>query len=87
MSYYRNAKYVYISSVVDCIFPMWLHQYMSHFTYSSYNVILTSEQEVRSIFPLYFFLSPCPLSLSSVTVGNETPCGKPAHTCPHGETI
>ena len=30
----RNANYVYISSMADCIFPRQLHQYISHSEYS-----------------------------------------------------
>ena len=52
----RNANYVYISSMVDCIFPRQLQQYMPHLTYFSCNVISTLDQD-----PFLFF---CPLSLT-----------------------
>ena len=52
----RNANYVYISSMADCIFPRQLHQYMSHLTYSSCNGISTLDQDP--------FLFLCPLSLT-----------------------
>ena len=74
----RNANYVYISSMVDCIFPRQLQQYMPHLTYFSCNVISTLDQD-----PFLFF---CPLS-DPVTVGNEPPRSKQAHTSPQGETI
>lgn len=75
----RNANYVYISPMADCIFPRQLHQYMSHLTYSSCNVISTLDQDP--------FLFLCPPSLTqSLWELSHHEVNKP-HTNPHGEAV